>query len=133
MKPSAHLHLLVNARIKNPPGPEDCNKINDFMRGMVEHVRMKIMVEPNTAWCSDIGNEGITSTVILTTSHCAMHIWNFPEPNTSMMQFDLYSCSPFSAEEVLEYISKNFEVISAGYKFLDREHDFVEVGNGIIN
>lgn len=124
MKPSAHLHLLINAQIKNPPGPNDCDKINDFMRGMVSHVRMKVMLEPVSAWCNDPGNEGMTSTVILTTSHCAMHIWNFPEPNNSIMQFDLYSCAPFNVDEVMEYIQKNFSVVGASYKFLDRESGF---------
>lgn len=124
MKPSAHLHLLINAQIKNPPGPNDCEKINDFMRGMVSHVRMKIMLEPVSAWCNDPGNEGMTSTVILTTSHCAMHIWNFPEPHNSIMQFDLYSCAPFNVSEVMEFIEKNFTVMGASYKFLDRESGF---------
>lgn len=131
MKPSAHLHLLINAQIKDPPGPEDCDKISNFMRGMVEHVRMKVMVDPITAYCHDLGNEGITSTVILTTSHCAMHIWNFPEPNLSLMQFDLYSCAPFEVSEVIRYISWNFNLQSATYKFLDRENDFTDLDAGV--
>lgn len=120
----------MSAKLKNPPGPTDCEKVSNFMRGMVDHVRMKIMIEPSTAWCNDEGNEGITSTVVLTTSHCAMHIWNFPEPNESVLQFDLYSCAPFTAVEVIEYIAQNFDVTTAKYKFLDREDDFVEVDNG---
>lgn len=130
MKPSAHLHLLINAKIKNPPGPNDCDKVNEFMRGLVSHVRMKVMIEPVSAWCSDLGNEGITSTVILTTSHCAMHIWNFPDPHDSVMQFDLYSCAPFQVNEVMEFISKHFDVVSASYKFLDRETDFKILDRG---
>lgn len=130
MKPSAHLHLLINADIKNPPGPQDCDFVTSFMRDMVKHVRMRIMIDPVTAWCDDLGNEGITSTVILTTSHCTMHIWNLPEPHNSKMQFDLYSCAPFAVDEVMEFIGRHFDVQSAGYKFLDRENDFVEVSNG---
>jgi S-adenosylmethionine/arginine decarboxylase-like enzyme len=133
VKPTAHLHLLINADIKNPPGPNQCNFVTEFMKGMVNHVRMRIMIDPVTAWCDDLGNEGITSTVILTTSHCTMHIWNLPEPNNSKMQFDLYSCAPFNVEEVLDFIGQHFDVISAGYKFLDREHDFIEVGTGKIS
>ena len=130
MKPSAHLHLLINADIKNPPDQTDCNKVSEFMRGMVNHVRMRIMIDPVTAWCDDLGNEGITSTVILTTSHCTLHIWNLPEPHNSKMQFDLYSCASFEVDEVLDFINQNFQVVSAGYKFLDREHGFTEVSNG---
>ena len=130
MKPSAHLHLLVNAEIKDPPGPGDCEKINEFMRGMVEHVRMKVMLDPVSAWCDEPGNEGITSTVILTTSHCAMHIWNMPEPHHSIMQFDLYSCAPFTAEEVFDYINQHFTVMSASYKILDRDNGLEVIGKG---
>lgn len=130
MKPSAHLHLLVNAKIKNPPGPNDCELIDEFMAGMVKHVRMNVMLPPVTAWCSDLGNEGITSTVILTTSHCAMHIWNLPEPDLSVMQFDLYSCAPFEVMEVIDFISKHFDVESASYKFLDRESGFTDISKG---
>jgi len=97
---------------------------------MVDHVRMKVMLEPATAWCDDLGNEGITSVVILTTSHCSMHIWNLPEPDLSVMQFDLYSCAPFEVAEVLEYISMHFDVREASYKFLDRESGLVELSNG---
>lgn len=130
MKPSAHLHLLVNAQIYDPPGPNDCERINEFMRGMVKHVRMKVMLDPITAWCDEPGNEGITSTVILTTSHCAMHIWNFPEPHPSVMQFDLYSCAPFEVTEVFDYIGQHFKIKDASYKFLDRESGFTDLGKG---
>jgi S-adenosylmethionine/arginine decarboxylase-like enzyme len=132
VKPSAHLHLLINADIRNPPGSTDCNKVSEFMRGMVNHVRMRIMIDPVTAWCADLGNEGITSTVILTTSHCTMHIWNFPDPNLSKMQFDLYSCAHFEVNEVMDFIKDNFDVVSAGYKFLDREHGFTDISNGLL-
>lgn len=130
MKPSAHVHLLINAQITDPPGPDSCEQINGFMRGMVDHVRMKVMLDPVTAWCDEPGNEGITSTVILTTSHCAMHIWNLPPGQPSMMQFDLYSCAPFEPKEVFDYISRHFNVLSASYKFLDRERDFIEIDRG---
>jgi S-adenosylmethionine/arginine decarboxylase-like enzyme len=126
------MHLLINARIMDPPGPDRCDHINDLMRGMVEHVRMKVMLDPITAWCDEPGNEGITSTVILTTSHCAMHIWNMPDPQPSMMQFDLYSCAPFEVGEVYEYLSRHFRILSASYKFLDREHGLTDLCEGTL-
>lgn len=130
MKPSAHLHLLIRAEIQNPPGPNDCDKVNAIMRGLVEHVRMKVMLEPVSAFCTDAGNEGITSTVILTTSHCAMHIWNNVAPDPSIMQFDLYSCAPFEVNEVFSYLRQHFEIDNASFKFLDRETGFNEIDNG---
>lgn len=130
MKPSAHLHLIIRAEITNPPGPNDCEYVNEFMKKMVKHVRMQVMLDPITAWCNDEGNEGITSVVILTTSHSALHIWNLPAPSPSVMQFDLYSCAPFDVSEVLEFISEYFKVESAQYKFLDRENNLIDIGTG---
>jgi S-adenosylmethionine/arginine decarboxylase-like enzyme len=124
------MHLLINARIMDPPGPDGCDRINALMRGMVEHVRMKVMLDPVTAWCDEPGNEGITSTVILTTSHCVMHIWNLPDSGHGMMQFDLYSCAPFEVDEVYEYLSRHFKILSASYKFLDREHGLANLCEG---
>lgn len=124
------MHLLIRAGIRNPPGPTDCKKISNIMQGIVEHVRMKVMIAPATAWCNDEGNEGITSTVILTTSHCSMHIWNNPEPALSIMQFDLYSCATFNVNEVFEYLNSHFVIVTADYKFLDRENGFTLLEEG---
>ena len=130
VKPSAHLHLLINAEIYDPPGPNDCEKISAIMNGLVSHVRMKVMLDPVTAWCNDPGNEGITSTVILTTSHSALHIWNLPPPQPSVMQFDLYSCGHFDPIDVIKFISMTFKVTNAAYKFLDRDSDLIELAAG---
>ena len=130
MKPSAHLHLIVQAMIKNPPGPNDCDQVSKFMMDMVEHVRMKVMIAPATEWCADAGNEGITSIVVLTTSHSVVHIWNFPEPHLSKLEFDLYSCSHFTPTEVIEKIRECFDVEQVSYKFLDRDNGLIELEHG---
>jgi S-adenosylmethionine/arginine decarboxylase-like enzyme len=125
-QPSAHLHLIIRALIYNPPGPDDVDKIKQLMVELVEHVRMQVLVAPIAAYCHDIGNEGITSTIILTTSHAALHIWNLPDSEPSIMQFDLYSCSSFTPEEVIEFLKTKFDVLKVDYKFLDRENDVIE-------
>ena len=127
MKPSAHLHLIVQATIRNPPQANECDRVSEFMTSMVEHVRMRVMIPPATEWCADAGNEGITSIVVLTTSHSVVHIWNFPEPHLSKLEFDLYSCSAFSPEEVISHIRSWFDVDSISYKFLDRENGLIEL------
>lgn len=131
--PSAHLHLLISAQIKNPPGKNDCKKVEDFMRGMVKHVRMKILRDASALWCDEEGNEGITADVLLTTSHSMLHIWNESIDGTCRMEFDLYSCAPFSVEEVFEYVTAHFDVSHASYKFLNRETGFTVLNNGIHN
>ena len=133
MKPSAHLHLIVQATIRNPPVESECDRVSQFMTDMVSHVRMKVMIPPATAWCADQGNEGITSVVVLTTSHAVVHIWNMPEPYDSKFEFDLYSCSQFTPEEVIEQIKTAWDVTSIQYKFLDRENDLQELAAGKLN
>ena len=133
MKPSAHLHLIVQATIKNPPQEHECEKVSNFMNDMVDHVRMRVMIPPATAWCADAGNEGITSIVVLTTSHAVVHIWNMPEPYDSKFEFDLYSCSAFTPEEVIAKIQESWDVTSIYYKFLDRENNLQELASGKIN
>ena len=130
MKPSANLHLIVQALIKNPPIANDCDRISDFMREMVEHVRMKVLFEPVTRWCTDEGNEGITSVIGITTSASWIHIWNNPVPELSRVEFDLYSCSPFTPREVIEKLRTEFDVVKISYKFLDRDNDLKELESG---
>ena len=127
MKPSAHLHLIVTADIKNPPTSDQVDFVSQFMTEMVEHVRMKIMISPQTDWCADEGNEGITSIVVLTTSHSVIHIWNNPEPELSKLEFDLYSCAPFTPQEVIEKIKSAFQVENISYKFLDRTDGLIDI------
>ena len=124
--PSTHLHLMVRAEIVNPPGVNDVEAVNTFMTDLVAQVRMKILSPAVTLWCDEPGNEGITSSILLTTSNSVVHIWNYPD-NTGLFEFDLYSCAPFTPIEVIEYIRKRFEVTKIAYKFIDREHDLVEL------
>jgi hypothetical protein len=91
--PSAHLHLMVRAEIVNPPGVNDVEAVNTFMTTLVDKVRMKVLSPAITLWCDEPGNEGITSSILLTTSNSVVHIWNY-EDGTGLLEFDLYSmCS----------------------------------------
>src|SRR5271156_3425608 len=115
MKPSAHLHLLIRANIDNPPGPNDCESINKMMKELVSYIRMNLLSEPQTLWCDEVDNVGITSFVLLTTSHSVMHIWNMDEPNRSLLQFDLFSCAKYSVKEVLEFLNFRFKLSNISY------------------
>jgi hypothetical protein len=66
---------------------------------------MKVLSPAVTLWCDEPGNEGITSSILLTTSNSVVHIWNF-EDDTGLLEFDLYSCAPFTPEEVIAYIGE---------------------------
>jgi S-adenosylmethionine/arginine decarboxylase-like enzyme len=124
--PSAHLHLMVRAEIVNPPGVNDVEAVKTFMTDLVGHVRMKILSPARSLWCDEPGNEGITADVLLTTSNSVIHIWNY-EDNTGRLDFDLYSCAPFTVEEVVDFIKQHFEVTRLSTRFINREHDLIDI------
>lgn len=122
-----HLHLLMKGYVKNPPKSEEI--LNDWFEKLVEKVRMKVVAGPTSVYVNDPGNEGITGTVTLATSHASIHVWDAQNP--AMFQFDIYSCSEFTPEEVLNHINEHFELQSAFWSFIDRNSNtFYEISSG---
>jgi S-adenosylmethionine/arginine decarboxylase-like enzyme len=117
-----HLHLIVKGYVKTPPKKEEV--LNDWLKRLVEKVRMVVVAGPTSVYVDEPGNEGITGTVTLATSHAAIHVWDKESP--SLFQFDIYSCSCFSAEEVLEHLDE-FGLSSCEYIYIDRNKDMVVV------
>jgi S-adenosylmethionine/arginine decarboxylase-like enzyme len=111
-----HLHLLVKGYITNPPKSEEV--LNQWFREVVNKVGMVVVAGPTSVYVNELGNEGITGTVTLATSHASIHVWDAIHP--SMFQFDLYSCSDFTPEQVLNHINEHFNLQSATYQFIDR-------------
>jgi S-adenosylmethionine/arginine decarboxylase-like enzyme len=111
-----HLHLLVKGYITNPPKSEEI--LNQWFRELVNKVGMVVVAGPTSVYVNELGNEGITGTVTLATSHASIHVWDAIHP--SMFQFDLYSCSEFTTEQVLNHINEHFNLQSATYQFIDR-------------
>lgn len=122
-----HLHLLMKGYLKNPPKSEEI--LNDWLEKLVEKVRMKVVAGPTSVYVNDPGNEGITGTVTLATSHASIHVWDAQNP--AMFQFDIYSCSEFTPEEVLNHINEHFKLESAFWSFIDRNSNiFYEISSG---
>jgi S-adenosylmethionine/arginine decarboxylase-like enzyme len=111
-----HLHLLVKGYISHPPKSEE--KLNQWFRELVNKVGMVVVAGPTSVYVDEPGNEGITGTVTLATSHASIHVWDAINP--SMFQFDLYSCSDFKPEQVLNHINEHFNLQSAIWQFIDR-------------
>jgi S-adenosylmethionine/arginine decarboxylase-like enzyme len=111
-----HLHLLVKGYISHPPKSEE--KLNQWFRELVNKVGMVVVAGPTSVYVNELGNEGITGTVTLATSHASIHVWDAIHP--SMFQFDLYSCSDFTPEQVLNHINEHFDLQSATWQFIDR-------------
>jgi S-adenosylmethionine/arginine decarboxylase-like enzyme len=127
-----HLHLLVKGYVKNPPQTE--NVLNEWFRQLVNNVGMKVVAGPTSVYVNEPGNEGITGTVTLATSHASIHVWDNDKP--PMFQFDLYSCSDFTPTQVLEHIDNWFTLNEAHWQFIDRNGDdfkIVDFGHFIKN
>ena len=93
-----HQHLLIKCYAKNPP--REVDYLNNWFINLVESVGMKVVAGPTSVYVDEPGNEGLTGTVTLATSHASIHIWdNLPVP---MFQFDIYSCKEFDLKTVME-------------------------------
>lgn len=120
-----HLHLLVKGYVKNPP--KETEVLNDWFVRLVEKVRMKVVSGPNSVYVDEPGNEGVTGTVTLATSHSSLHCWS--ELELPMFQFDLYSCSCFTPQEVLDHLNE-FDMVSYEYIFIDRNEEMKIIEKG---
>jgi S-adenosylmethionine/arginine decarboxylase-like enzyme len=122
-----HLHLLVKGYITNPPKSEEV--LNNWLRELVSKVGMVVVAGPTSIYVNEPGNEGITGTVTLATSHASIHVWDALE--LPMFQFDLYSCSNFTPNQVLTHINEHFNLQTATWQFIDRNTDeFVLINSG---
>ena len=122
-----HLHLLVKGHVKNPPKSEAI--LNQWFKELVNKVRMVVVAGPTSVYVDEPGNEGITGTVTLATSHAAIHVWDKQEP--AMFQFDIYSCSCFEVTEVIEHLNE-FELVDCEWLFIDRNEGLKITDKGSI-
>jgi S-adenosylmethionine/arginine decarboxylase-like enzyme len=122
-----HLHLLVKGYLKSPPQTEKV--LNIWFTQLVDNVGMKVVAGPTSVYINEPGNEGITGTVTLATSHASIHVWDNDKP--PMFQFDLYSCCEFSPKVVLKHIDDWFGLLEAHYQMIDRNgNDFKIIDSG---
>jgi S-adenosylmethionine/arginine decarboxylase-like enzyme len=117
-----HKHLIVRAELEAPPVCVDA--INQWMKDLVEKINMKILMGPYAVYSDMPGNRGLTAVTIIETSHIAMHVWDEDEP--ALMQLDVYTCSTLDPYDVVDAIAQ-FKPVSVEMKYLDREHDLVEI------
>ncbi len=111
-----HKHLILNAVVKNPINDEvSCN---EWLQKLVEIVNMEILIPPHSKYCDIPGNEGVTGTVVITTSHMSIHIWpQLPKPYIRM---DVYSCKDFNAEQVVSFVDSTMVIVESDYLLIDR-------------
>jgi S-adenosylmethionine/arginine decarboxylase-like enzyme len=107
-----HQHLLVDAVVKNPL--KEVVDLNKWLEELVSLVQMKVVAGPTSVRVEDLGNEGLTGTITLATSHAAIHIWEAADP--VYLKLDLYSCKDYDNQVVLDHLDKAMGLVS--YKAL---------------
>ena len=117
MAGNLHRHLVVTAFVSSPPMSIECGET--FLRELVSLVDMQILMDAKAIYCEDLGNEGVTGVVGLTTSHASFHSWHMAEE--PFVSFDLYSCRDFSVEAVLDFLKDKWKVYDCDYLLIDRE------------
>lgn len=123
-----HQHLLVKCYVKNPP--RSVESINKWFVDLVNSVGMQVVAGPTSVYVDEPGNEGLTGTVTLATSHSSIHVWDAESP--SLIQFDIYSCKPFSVSAVIERFDE-WGMIEGEYMVIDRNEGLVLQDLGLIS
>lgn len=119
-----HRHLIVNAKTKKPPKENDEQLVIDWIKNLIDNIGMKIIFGPYCKYCQAPGNNGITASVNIETSHCSLHVWDKSSP--PILRFDLYSCAYFDVNKVLKHLDE-FEIYDADYIVLDRNGDKIKL------
>lgn len=110
-----HQHLLIRGYFENPP--KETHTLNDWFVDLVHRVDMEVVAGPTSVYIDAPGNEGLTGTVTLATSHASIHIWDAQYPY--LFQFDIYSCKCFEFGTVKDHLDQ-FGFISGEWLMIDR-------------
>ena len=117
-----HKHIIIRAEVSQPI--TNRNKAIKFLNRIIKVIDMKAMYGPTATYCKMPGNKGVTAFAIIETSHIALHIWDEIKP--ALVQLDVYSCSDFDPEKVLD-ILQELKPTKVEHKYLDREKGFKEL------
>ena len=124
-----HKHLIIRALVNNPIA--NPISIELWLRELVTKINMKLLDcvthNPISGYCEEPGLRGITGVILIETSHIVIHIWDESKP--ALAQIDVYSCADFDIGAVIDHLD-SMNPVSLSYKFLDREHDLVNIESG---
>jgi S-adenosylmethionine/arginine decarboxylase-like enzyme len=102
-KTLSHLHLTVNAKIKNTKGIPK-KRAESFIKELLEVAEMKALGPLIWSDAADLDFPGQSFVQMITTSHCSLHLFS----DTNEIYFDLYSCKDFDQKKVISLIDSYF-------------------------
>lgn len=115
-----HQHLLIRGFCNKPFVNTD--SLNEWFKNLVNKIDMTVVAGPTSIYVDDEGNEGITGTVTLATSHSSIHIWDrLKEP---LFQFDIYSCKKYEVQTVINHLNE-MELLNFDWVAIDRNYGIV--------
>jgi len=117
-----HKHTLIDFKCRNPISEPDI--LNQWLTELVRLVDMEIFQPASSKYCNDPDNSGITGTILLTTSHASIHIWDLVDKPFG--KFDLYSCKEYDPQIVIDHL-KLFEPYEVNYIVVDRTKSQFEI------
>ena len=102
----------------------DPTYLDTFFRELVVLLDMEILVEPNFAQvpldpdklAGDSDDGGVTGTVVITTSHGAIHTW----PLRKRFALDVFSCKAFDESKALGFVCDRLRVVKECHDFFER-------------
>jgi S-adenosylmethionine/arginine decarboxylase-like enzyme len=121
-----HLQQIIIGQVTKPP--TDVDVVKQFMCDLVESIGMKRLIEPQAVYVEAVSNRGMTSCVLIETSHIAWHVWD--EQTPGLLQFDLYTCGDLIAEQVLKIVKEFFGLTKYSVKVFDRAQEFTQINDG---
>lgn len=77
-----------------------------FLLDIVEAIQMMPVTQPQAVMVTDSGNEGLTGSINLATSHIAFHNWT----SNGLLMLDVYSCCSFDMDVVLKVVDKYWKI-----------------------
>jgi S-adenosylmethionine/arginine decarboxylase-like enzyme len=108
-----HKHLIFTGVSPNPP--KDPKYIEQVLLDLVEVAKMEVFMPPQAKYCEDPHNAGVTGTVVITTSHASVHVWDY-----GLVQADLYSCKDFEADQVAAFLAETLGCTEYDTLVIDR-------------
>lgn len=123
-----HRHLIISANAEYSFETEE--ELKQWIVGLVKHLNMQMLIEPQVVYHDVEGNRGFTGICAITTSSVTLHNWTENLPHKT--EIDIYSCKEFDLHEVLKKIQKDLKCTKIYYKYINRDNDLEEYAGGFL-